>query len=109
MNPASSLLAKILSWFFLNMVLVAVALALFFAFQSHLDLHAIFGQQATNRLMSAGTLIAQDLNKTPGRTGLTFFPDMQRSIAWISLLCSETDPTSLRQTVICRQRSWPGP
>ena len=64
MNPASSLLAKILSWFFLNMVLVAVALALFFAFQSHLDLHAIFGQQATNRLMSAGTLIAQDLNKT---------------------------------------------
>ena len=45
MKPMSTLLAKILGWFFLNMVLVAVTLSIFFAFQPEINLHAIFGQQ----------------------------------------------------------------
>ncbi len=64
MKPASSLLAKILSWFFLNMILVAAALAVFFAFQPQVNLHAIFGQEGSNRLRSAGMLISHDLHQT---------------------------------------------
>jgi len=65
MKPVSSLFAKILSWFFLNMILVAAALAVFFALQPHVNLHAIFGQQGTDRLRTAGMLIAHDLSQTP--------------------------------------------
>lgn len=63
MKPVSSLLTKILCWFFLNMVLVTAGLTLFFAYQPHVDLHAIFGQQVTNRLRSAGMLLAHDLDR----------------------------------------------
>ncbi len=62
-KPASSLLAKILCWFFLNLVLVAAALAVFFAFQPQVNLHAIFGQEGSNRLRTAGMLISHDLNQ----------------------------------------------
>ncbi|MDY6838908.1 MAG: HAMP domain-containing sensor histidine kinase [Thermodesulfobacteriota bacterium] len=65
MKPASSLFTKILFWFFLNMILVAATLAVFFAFQPHVDLHAIFGQQGTHRLQTAGMLISHDLSQTP--------------------------------------------
>ena len=65
MKPALSLFAKILSWFFLNMVLVAAVLAVFFAFQQHINLHALFGREGTNRLRSAGMLIAHDLGRMP--------------------------------------------
>ena len=65
MKPASSLFAKILAWFFLNMVVVAAALAVFIAFQPHVSLYAIFDQQGTNRLRTAGLLIAHDLSQTP--------------------------------------------
>ena len=44
-KPASSLFAKILCWFFLNLALVVAALAVFFAFQPQVNLHAIFGRQ----------------------------------------------------------------
>jgi two-component system sensor histidine kinase CpxA len=47
MKPASSLFAKILSWFFLNMILVAAALAAFVVFQPGVSLYAIFDQQGT--------------------------------------------------------------
>ena len=64
MKPAPTLLTKILGWFFLNMILVAAALAVFFTYQPHIDLHAIFGQQGVYRLRTAGQLIAHDLNRS---------------------------------------------
>jgi len=63
MKLVSSLFAKIMSWFFLNLLLVAVTLSVFFAFQPQVNLHAIFGQQGSNRLRIAGMLIAHDLNQ----------------------------------------------
>ena len=65
MKPALPLFAKILSWFFLNMVLVVAVLAVFFVFQQHINLHALFGREGTNRLRSAGRLIAHDLEQMP--------------------------------------------
>ena len=64
MKPAASLFTKILSWFFLNLILVAGTLVLFFTFQSHVNLHALFGQQGKDRLQTAGLLIAHDLGQT---------------------------------------------
>ncbi|MCD6296470.1 MAG: hypothetical protein DRH24_10065 [Deltaproteobacteria bacterium] len=65
MKPFSSLFSKILLWFFLNLALVAAVLVVFFAFQSQIDLHAIFGQQASDRLQTAGRLISHELNQVP--------------------------------------------
>ena len=65
MRPASSLFTKILAWFFLNIVLVAAVLGLFFVFQSKMDLLSILGQQGANRLRTAGMLIAHDLTRVP--------------------------------------------
>lgn len=65
MRPASSLFAKILSWFFLNMIVVAATLAVFFVFQPQLSLYAIFDQQGTERLRTTGLLIAHDLGQIP--------------------------------------------
>ena len=53
-KPASSLFVKVLSWFFLNLILVVAALAVFFAFQPQVNLHALFGQQGSHRLRTAG-------------------------------------------------------
>lgn len=64
MNPTSSLLAKILGWFLLNMILVAATLAVFFAFQPHINLHAVLGQPGAHRLRTAGKLIIHDLGQT---------------------------------------------
>lgn len=63
-KPASSLMAKILCWFFLNMALAAVMLAALFVFQLQANLGALFGQAGANRLRSAAMLIARDLNQT---------------------------------------------
>ena len=60
----SSLLVKILGWFFLNLLLVVAALAVFFAFQPQVNLHAIFGQEGSNRLRTTGMLISHDLHQT---------------------------------------------
>lgn len=65
MKPISSLFAKILAWFFLNLVLVVVLLSLFFAFQPHVNLHSIFGQGGVNRLRASGLLISHDLSRIP--------------------------------------------
>ena len=65
MRPASSLFARILAWFFLNIILVALVLGLFFVFQSKMDLLTILGQQGANRLQTAGMLIAHDLTRLP--------------------------------------------
>jgi len=65
MKPFSSLFSKILLWFFMNLALVAAVLAVFFAFGSQIDLHAIFGQQASDRLRTAGRLISHELNQAP--------------------------------------------
>lgn len=64
-KPASSLLSKILCWFFLNLALVAATLAVFFSFQHQINLQAIFGREGSNRLRAAAMLIAHDLNQTP--------------------------------------------
>jgi two-component system sensor histidine kinase CpxA len=63
-KPASSLLVKILCWFFLNLVLVVAVLTMFFAFQPQVNLQAIFGQEGSNRLRSTGLLIFHDLDQT---------------------------------------------
>jgi len=65
MKPFSSLFSKILLWFFMNLALVAVVLVMFFAFGSQIDLHAIFGQQASDRLRTAGRLISHELKQVP--------------------------------------------
>jgi two-component system sensor histidine kinase CpxA len=65
MKPFSSLFSKILLWFFMNLALVAAVLVVFFAFGSQIDLHAIFGQQASDRLRTAGRLISRELNQLP--------------------------------------------
>lgn len=59
----SSLFAKILLWFFLNLLLVVAALTLFFAFQPQVHLHDFFGRQGSDRLQAAGMLISHDLNQ----------------------------------------------
>ncbi|ACN17592.1 Signal transduction histidine kinase [Desulforapulum autotrophicum HRM2] len=64
-KPSSSLLTKILAWFFLNLVLSAALVALFFFFQPRVNFYTVFGQQISNRLRTAGMLIAHDLNENP--------------------------------------------
>ena len=65
MKPFSSLFAKILFWFFLNLTLVAIILFGFFTFQSRMDWDAIFGRQMFDRIRVAERLIAYDLTQTP--------------------------------------------
>jgi two-component system sensor histidine kinase CpxA len=65
MKPFSSLFSKILLWFFMNLALVAAVLVVFIAFGSQIDLHAIFGQQASDRLRTSGRLISRELNQVP--------------------------------------------
>jgi two-component system sensor histidine kinase CpxA len=65
MKPFSSLFSKILLWFFMNLALVTVVLMVFFTFQSQIDLHAIFGQRASDRLRTAGSLISNELKHVP--------------------------------------------
>ncbi|WP_339136429.1 MAG: HAMP domain-containing sensor histidine kinase [Candidatus Electrothrix sp. GW3-4] len=62
-KPTSTLFTKILSWFFLNMLLVLAVLTLFFAFQPQFRLHELFGQQGSDRLRVAGMLISHDLSQ----------------------------------------------
>ena len=65
MRPTASLFAKILSWFFLNMVIVVAALMVFFIFQQRINLQALFGRQGADRLRTTGMLIAHDLSLAP--------------------------------------------
>ena len=65
MKPTASLFAKILAWFFLNMVLVTAALMVFFIFQQRINLQALFGRQGADRLQTTGMLIAHDLSQSP--------------------------------------------
>jgi two-component system sensor histidine kinase CpxA len=65
MRPTSSLLAKILCWFFLNLIVVVAILAIFFVFQPYVNVNAILGQQGSNRLRTAGVLITHDLKGVP--------------------------------------------
>lgn len=72
MRPSASLFAKILAWFFLNMVLVAVALTIFFVFQQRINLQALLGRQGADRMRATGMLIAHDL----GRSLQTDWPEI---------------------------------
>ena len=63
MRPPASLFAKILFWFFLNMVLVAVVLVVFFIFQQNMNLQALLGRQGADRFRATGFLIAHDLGQ----------------------------------------------
>jgi two-component system sensor histidine kinase CpxA len=65
MKPFSSLFAKILFWFFLNLTLVATILIGFFTFQSQMDWDAIFGRKMFDRMRVAKRLISYDLTQTP--------------------------------------------
>lgn len=49
----------------MNLALVAAVLVVFFAFGSQIDLHAIFGHQASDRLRTAGRLISHEVNQVP--------------------------------------------
>ncbi|RPJ79685.1 MAG: hypothetical protein EHJ94_07795, partial [Deltaproteobacteria bacterium] len=64
MKPFSSLFAKILVWFFLNLFLVALVLGVFFLFQPQMDLYAIFGKQVSDRIRAAGKLMSHELAQT---------------------------------------------
>lgn len=64
MRPTASLFTKILSWFFLNMVLVAASLVGFFIFQQNINLQALLGRQGADRFRATGILIAHDLSQT---------------------------------------------
>ncbi|WP_417912863.1 sensor histidine kinase [Candidatus Electronema sp. TJ] len=65
MKAARSLFARILGWLFLNLILLAAALAVFFAVQLKMNLHEFFGHQGADRLRTAGMLIVHDLEGTP--------------------------------------------
>jgi two-component system sensor histidine kinase CpxA len=64
-KAARSLFATILGWLFLNLLLLAAALAVFFAVQLKMNLHEFFGHQGADRLRAAGMLIVHDLEQTP--------------------------------------------
>ncbi|MFH0729884.1 MAG: HAMP domain-containing sensor histidine kinase [Pseudomonadota bacterium] len=64
MKPFSSLFAKILFWFFLNLTLVATGLIVFVLFHSRMDLNVIFGRRMFDRMRVAERLISHDLNQT---------------------------------------------
>jgi len=64
MRPTASLFTKILSWFFLNMVLVSASLVVFFIFQQNINLQALLGRQSADRMQATGMLIAHDLSQT---------------------------------------------
>jgi two-component system, OmpR family, sensor histidine kinase CpxA len=62
-----SLLSKILFWLFLNLAVVAGVFIIFFTFWSPMDLNAIFGFQASDRMNAFARLISHDLNETDRR------------------------------------------
>jgi two-component system sensor histidine kinase CpxA len=64
-KPRTSLFAKILSWFFLNLILLGIALGIFFAFQPQMNLYSVFRQQGATRLRIAGMLISYDMEQAP--------------------------------------------
>ncbi len=65
MKLPSSLFAKILTWFFLNLLLLTAVLTLFFAVQVRMDLDEFLGHQGADRLRAAGMLMAHDMEQTP--------------------------------------------
>jgi two-component system sensor histidine kinase CpxA len=65
MKLTSSLFAKILTWFFLNLLLLAAVLAIFFAVQLRMDLDEFFGHQGADRLRAAGMLMAYEMEQSP--------------------------------------------
>ncbi len=65
MKAARSLFAKILGWLFLNLLLLAAVLAVFFAVQLKMNLHEFFGHQGADRLRAAGMLLVHDLEQSP--------------------------------------------
>nr|NJM01605.1 HAMP domain-containing histidine kinase [Desulfobacula sp.] len=64
-RPRSSLFTKILSWFFLNLILLGIALGVFFTFQPQMNLYSAFRQQGANRMRVAGMLISYDMEQAP--------------------------------------------
>jgi two-component system sensor histidine kinase CpxA len=65
MKPFSSLFARILLWFFLNLTLVSGVLIIFFWLQSHTDLYTFLQRQTSDRMRMAAGLIAHDLSQAP--------------------------------------------
>lgn len=65
MKRISSLYLKIISWFLLNLILVSGLLAVFFLFQSQLDIYSLLGRQGSNRVRAASMIISHDLGITP--------------------------------------------
>ena len=65
MKLPSSLFAKIIAWFFLNLLLLAAVLAAFFAVQLRMNLDEFFGHQGADRLRTAGMLLTHDLEQSP--------------------------------------------
>ncbi|MFZ3047382.1 MAG: ATP-binding protein [Desulfatirhabdiaceae bacterium] len=64
-KPRTSLFAKILSWFFLNLILLGIALGVFFTFQPQMNLYSVFRQQGATRLRIASMLISYDMEQSP--------------------------------------------
>ncbi len=65
MRPFSTLFAKILFWFFLNLALVAGVFAVFFTVQFQQDIHGLLGMHARDRMRTAARIISHELEFSP--------------------------------------------
>ncbi len=65
MKPFSTLFAKILLWFFLNLALVAGMFAVFFTVQFQNDLQGLLGMHARDRMRTAARIISHELEFSP--------------------------------------------
>lgn len=59
------LYARMLTWFFLNLVLLAVIALVFFKAEGHIRLSSLFLGQAEERMQSVGEVINAELNQSP--------------------------------------------
>ncbi len=67
MRLLSSLITKVIFWFFLNLVLLATILGALFAIQSQFDLHSILGRDTNDRIRATGRQIAYEIRQETDR------------------------------------------
>lgn len=64
-KPRLPLYAQILLWFFVNLAVVGIVMALLLRAQLHLGLDSLMGGNAAQRLMSLGRAVSGELNGSP--------------------------------------------
>jgi two-component system, OmpR family, sensor histidine kinase CpxA len=63
MKLQSSLFAKIVLWFFLNLILLITILGLLFTVQSQFDIHNVLGRDTNDRVRATGRQIMYEINQ----------------------------------------------